>query len=48
VRYEAYKKARTIGEFLQLGGSRADLKIDMDKHYVKVGEAAQGGVIMEN
>ena len=33
-RYEKYKAARTVTEFLQLGGSWADLKNDSDRGYV--------------
>ena len=35
-RYELYKDAKTVGEFLSLGGSRADLKNDQAKGFVSV------------
>ena len=34
LRYEAYKSATTIAEFLEKGGSRKDLKNDIDRGYV--------------
>lgn len=33
-RYEAYKAARTVGELLRLGGTRADLRHDVKKGYI--------------
>ena len=33
-RYELYRRATTVREFLSLGGSRADLNHDVGKHYV--------------
>ena len=35
-RYEAYKKATTVAEYLDAGGSRADLRHDADKDYLHV------------
>ena len=36
LRYELYKAAKTVEEFLSLGGSRADLKNDQAKGFVSV------------
>lgn len=35
-RYEAYKEAKTVDEYFQLGGSKADLAFDFERGYVKV------------
>jgi len=35
-RYEAYKKAKTTGEYLTLGGSRADLLYDYKRGFLEV------------
>ena len=34
-RYDAYKKAKTLKEFYSLGGTKADLRNDLKKGYVK-------------
>lgn len=41
-RYEAYKEAKTVDEYFQLGGSKADLAFDFERGYVKV--AAEAGL----
>ena len=38
-RYEKYKTARTVGQMLALGGTRADLNWDMQHGYTKLGAA---------
>ena len=35
-RYEAYKKARTLSQFLELGGDMRDLSYDWDRGLVSV------------
>ena len=35
-RYEVYKKAKTIDEFFELGGSTGDVKYDIDLGYLKI------------
>ena len=35
-RYQKYRKAKTVGEFLARGGTKADLKIDIGKGFVSV------------
>lgn len=34
IRYDGYKSAKTVQEFLDLGGSRADLRHDIGKGYI--------------
>lgn len=35
-RFEAYMKAKTVGEYLQLGGTTADLKYDQAKGFLSL------------
>ena len=44
VRYEKYKSARTVREFLALGGKQGDLAHDFKKGFIKKLNAA-GGVL---
>ena len=41
VRYERYKRATTTGEYLALGGTKGDLRHDMERGYVRLAHAAQ-------
>ena len=41
-RYEQYKGARTVGEYLALGGSRADVKFDYQRRYLAVLRPKEG------
>ena len=40
-RYEKYKSATTVQQFLGRGGTRADLRNDVDKGFAKLGKAAR-------
>ncbi|KAH8091952.1 hypothetical protein JL720_5527 [Aureococcus anophagefferens] len=40
-RYEKYKSATTVQQFLDRGGTRADLRNDVDKGFAKLGKAAR-------
>ena len=40
-RYEKYKSATTVKQFLDRGGTRADLRNDVDKGFAKLGKAAR-------
>lgn len=44
LRYEAYKDATTVKEFLDKGGWRADLVHDVNKNYAALGGAVPNGV----
>ncbi|MCP4141564.1 MAG: hypothetical protein GY755_15005 [Chloroflexi bacterium] len=35
-RFELYMKAKTVAEFLKLGGLKADLRYDADKGFVEI------------
>ena len=35
-RFAKYMKARTVGEYLKLGGTPADLRYDTNKDFVKI------------
>ena len=35
-RFALYKKAATVGEYLELGGSRTDLKWDLQRKHIKL------------
>ena len=35
IRFEEYMKSKTIGEFLKLGGLKADLRYDLNKGFFK-------------
>jgi len=35
-RFEIYMKAKTVAEFLKLGGLKADLRYDADKGFVEI------------
>ena len=35
-RYNRYRAARTVGEYLQLGGTRADLRHDLERGFINV------------
>ena len=41
-RYEAYKAATTVGEYLSLGGLKADVKFDYQRSYLAVVDLATG------
>ena len=41
-RYERYKSARTVGEFLDAGGTSGDLRHDWARGYVTQASAAPG------
>lgn len=43
LRYDRYKRARTIGEATRVGASSADLKNDLDKGYMQVLQQELGG-----
>lgn len=47
VRYELYKKAKTVGEYFMLGGSRADFRFDVARGFVSVVQAPSPVVSME-
>ena len=43
-RYERYKSAKTVGEFLDAGGTSGDLRHDWARGYVTQASAAPGDV----
>jgi len=47
MRYEAYAKATTVKEYLEMGGLKADLRYDHDKGFLELLEVIQDGKIVE-
>ncbi|KAJ8610085.1 hypothetical protein CTAYLR_007078 [Chrysophaeum taylorii] len=45
VRYESYKRAKTVREYYELGGSKADLTHDMKRGFVTVVTDASGATV---
>lgn len=37
-RFGKYMKAKTVGEYLKLGGTRADLRYDENKGFIQIAE----------
>jgi hypothetical protein len=36
-RFSKYMAAKTVGEYLELGGTKADLKYDAEKKFIEIG-----------
>ena len=48
MRYEAYSKSTTIGEYLESGGLKADLRYDSEKGFLTLKEILVDGSIIDN
>ncbi len=36
-RFAKYMKAKTVGEYFELGGTKGDLKYDSEKEFIQIG-----------